>query len=864
MRQDDERETASGALLDSPHVLMPKTGFFSVFLFYEVLLLLGLSGSVDCFFTAFSIEIDLLSVFLTALLCTAVCAVRFLLPKRGWCLGLPAAGLWGIWLWHGFNDVKEAFMRVVNVVSEAYSERLSFSLPVFLNLPFVFPDREKYLFTLMALAVQFPLAWLLSWLLIRRRTCLGSFCLTGLLLLFPLAFSILPSFRALGLLFLFWAFLLLASPSLRRRRQIFEERGSFQITGQTFARPVSLLLLPVLALTLFLVYRFCPPETYERPQGVNELRESFSRGVSLPSLFGGKDGTASGEGRVNLAALGKRTYTGKTALQVRYEWQVGIPTQSLSPTAQKDYLKSFVGSVYTGSSWERLSAEEAAQAAEVLDGQPAQTLPADFSTNLSGMQDVRFAYLLTVQKSAAGGSALYSPYGLYAPEGLPDGMEYLDDACLKPPSRLSGLKEYTLSAVAMPHTGQTMSERLDDYFASHATAYSISSEKWDALLEKRSDEGQSTITIISGQLFTPELEGEAKELADRAESYEEFVLAQYTRLPEETRAFLEEYSREDPLLLDVEHFSTLQDYLNYVRDFLGERCSYTLSPPALPWDTDFVEHFLQSGKGYCVHFATAAVAILRTAGIPARYAEGYVVPVKNTDAWITVPDYNAHAWVEVYWSGMGWMPFEVTPAGPDAPAAYADATAPSPGDPDFPTPAPTVTPLPDPTEASEASPGPTASSTPDPAVLQPAGPGAAPPGKGDNNAVFSLFFKIALALGIPLLFSLSLYLLFQISRRLRLYLRKRRFSQKDRNKAALCVYAHLLRLYKENCRLPYHGVGPSEAIEELALRARFSNHVLTEEELQQLTDQAALLEKRLDSKFDGFLHFRCKYLNALF
>lgn len=120
---------------------------------------------------------------------------------------------------------------------------------------------------------------------------------------------------------------------------------------------------------------------------------------------------------------------------------------------------------------------------------------------------------------------------------------------------------------------------------------------------------------------------------------------------------------------------------------------YTLSPGKTPANEDFVGYFLKEQKrGYCAHFASAAVMLLRHMGIPARYIEGYCVPyalaLKNgtvlevpEEEWYTgeprantekrtvaveVSDYYAHAWVEVYLEGIGFVPFEVTPASNEA------------------------------------------------------------------------------------------------------------------------------------------------------------------------------------------------------
>ncbi len=84
-----------------------------------------------------------------------------------------------------------------------------------------------------------------------------------------------------------------------------------------------------------------------------------------------------------------------------------------------------------------------------------------------------------------------------------------------------------------------------------------------------------------------------------------------------------------------------------------------------------LEGFLFEVKeGYCVHFATSAVALLRELGFAVRYDEGYVANNWNrtyaVDAVSTyrssVRDYDAHSWVEVYYPSMGWIMYEVTPS----------------------------------------------------------------------------------------------------------------------------------------------------------------------------------------------------------
>ena len=124
-----------------------------------------------------------------------------------------------------------------------------------------------------------------------------------------------------------------------------------------------------------------------------------------------------------------------------------------------------------------------------------------------------------------------------------------------------------------------------------------------------------------------------------------------------------------------------------LRDYFQDEYPYTLSPGITPRRKDFVNYFLtEKRKGYCAHYATSAVLILRYMGIPARYVEGYAVDAaeiaddaKTTDLNISdyydgfslIPqssvvsydasDANAHAWVEIYDEKLGWYPVELTP-----------------------------------------------------------------------------------------------------------------------------------------------------------------------------------------------------------
>jgi transglutaminase-like putative cysteine protease len=97
----------------------------------------------------------------------------------------------------------------------------------------------------------------------------------------------------------------------------------------------------------------------------------------------------------------------------------------------------------------------------------------------------------------------------------------------------------------------------------------------------------------------------------------------------------------------------------------GGRFRYSTNlPPAGPYP--LLDFLLRDHAGDCQHFAGAAALLLRLAGVPARVVVGFATGVPGPGGRFTVRDVDAHAWIEVYFQGYGWVAFNPTP--PAAPA----------------------------------------------------------------------------------------------------------------------------------------------------------------------------------------------------
>ncbi|MEP1216059.1 MAG: transglutaminaseTgpA domain-containing protein [Marinobacter sp.] len=110
-------------------------------------------------------------------------------------------------------------------------------------------------------------------------------------------------------------------------------------------------------------------------------------------------------------------------------------------------------------------------------------------------------------------------------------------------------------------------------------------------------------------------------------------------------------------------YSSPEGVVQHLLDrFRQQEYFYTLRPPAMP-DDGIDALLFDEKRGFCAHYAGAATFVLRAAGIPARVVVGYQGGDSGADdQYLIIRQYDAHAWVEAWLPGQGWVRVDPTAA----------------------------------------------------------------------------------------------------------------------------------------------------------------------------------------------------------
>ena len=629
-----------------------------------------------------------------------------------------------------------------------------------------------------------------GWVVVRVRTWWLAAALVVLPLLPAIQAGALPAWGAMLAGFAGWGSMLLTGLFGRK------DRGSL-------ARAQFLSLGGMAALLLALVMCL-PMEGYVRPQWATDARMALLRTVNRQlerfldpedldnnllarlgldlSLESGGSGTGlretegpsaienigSGSGqRENLLNIGPRNYSGRLVMTVR--------TDQPDP-AGRIYLRGMSFDSYTGTSWET-SFQSGAQPGLY----PAQTAP-DMPEYTMTIRNTMFRGVWYYPYRFTGGGTMNEAGRITGLDsdvyvsGLITGLD--SDVCVSgliPIEEMTtiGREEYQIAYRPggpedgfEPLTGSAAAE--EEEYRRTGRVY-VSAGTWTYAGD-----------YAGGYLSVPDGLGAA--LAPLLDELQRADMAPDTRLPERFHAAVAAAAR--------------------TASYLASVAAYDPDTPAMDPDEDFVTHFLEEGRGYCVHFATAGAILLRMQGIPARYVSGYVADL-DVQGRGSVLDSGAHAWVEIYLDGYGWYPVEMTPGySGGVSGVELDGGVETPEDGEEPgEEQPMETP-----EEEQPEDGLDAE-TPDGEPSE-----EAAPEEREISAVWKCLFGLAV-------FWAALCAAYLLA----LFLRKREQEARDTNRSALNAYGRYKRLRRWGC-------GEDEELERLAKKAKFSQHTLTEEE----------------------------------
>ena len=322
-----------------------------------------------------------------------------------------------------------------------------------------------------------------------------------------------------------------------------------------------------------------------------------------------------------------------------------------------------------------------------------------------------------------------------------------------------------------------------------------------------------------------------RELRDAELSYRQFVYSNYLALPESSKAALLAIAGENAL-----QTGDVLESVSRVAEFVRGSAAYNIHTQPYPSE-DYAVYLLTEGtEGYCVHFATAAAAMYRALGIPARLVTGILAEaVAGTP--VEVRRLNEHAWVEVYIDGTGWLPVEVTPGSADGSGEGSSGQSAEPALPGGEDSQPTPEPLP--SSAVENGGGASGSnSTERETATEPS------PGSGESAPLLLILPILLLLLAIPALW----------------YLVRRRWWKRqligERNQAAIAIWRCARRLCSFGGEMP-------PVIAQTAQRAFYGRGLAGDHELDAPRQALEQLREDIYRSLPWYKKLIFQYLHGL-
>ncbi len=601
--------------------------------------LMGLFGITYTFISLFHLPMNHFWLIVSVIIDTVLFTFIYKW-KNIWKWAVPCLTVfWVLAAWLFRLELVYGYKIIVNRVVAGINRRSALNLPSF----YTGNIRDySYYVTVFIILALFLLSMAVVAFVVRKPNFPFLFLVTFPFAELGLFFGIVPSYFAFFLLLACWIAVCAMQISSadgghaeKKQKQWFRKLSAG--TGITMA--VITLLISGGGYLLF------SPEDYNRSSFMDNVRsdiQSFFTNSSDKNEDGQEITVSGGMGEGRLGVADKIVYKREKALEV-----------SLPANAGCMYLKGYVGSIYTGNSW------------EVLPETDYQSHPVLFENQekLARLYTMDSEYRkLTDQRLGTAAERTYWPVTI---------------------QNVNANSKYAYIPYKSTFSTGDFHFYYDSYASNSADTYRF---QVDSTVQEDSYENEIfPLDQTIAEEYVGEIDPEQLEaFFNLEEQYRTFVHEAYTYVPE---------VGNERLIAEMQEFyrarsgMPLDSLIEEIRDYLADCAVYSLEAGRLPKGKDFVDYFLyENHKGSCSHFASAAVLMFRCGGIPARYVEGYVITQEDirkgsaigqkSEMFIEhgvqserdveikkaeILDTNAHAWVEIYLNGYGWTPVEVTP-----------------------------------------------------------------------------------------------------------------------------------------------------------------------------------------------------------
>ncbi len=670
-----------------------------------------------CIASSFSLNLDLLSLFVCSFLSSALFSLFFLLVKRKRLLfagSLLMIVLYVLFIVLKISEIVGQLEYAVNGVLGEYSKYLPVQSRIIIS------ENYEHSATLLFILLEILLLFFFTASLVKIRSVLPIVLISGIFLvpcfiLVNTCPSVVPLFIVLALC---GTLIIVSSVHKHSLRY----GGVFSIGA-----------LAVIFGILLSVFAFNPPSTFERSPWQDEMLVEIKNKAG----FGEAKTDDKNSVIINKDSIERQNLRESEDLNnAGHLQQVHQPVMQLNGGKEgMMYLRGMAYANYENNVWSILSDEQ------------MKNYPENY--NVFNMTDISGEKKRLKIVTGNSEELLYTPYYL---SGSDEGISALADICIL---NDGALQSYELDY--KPYEAQLMEiDRNDEEYG----------------------------------------------------KYREFVYENYLHISMENLFVLTTIGEQYGIDPSENDFDLIQD----IKNLVSTSASYSLETERVTPGSDIATWlFTDSDTGYCVHFATAAAMMLRAYGIPSRYVTGYYVYNKG-GSYTTVTSDNAHAWVEYFIDGCGWVPLEATPAS-FTPAAYDDAEpfdeqtegATDESDEQY--------------EQTESRSTEAASSSEQESDEN----SQSVTVSTNNNGIYVI---IVLAIILSLALALELRYLIVV------FLRRRRFNLNNRNRSALYIFKYILK-----CSACLKEPVPSE-IRDIAEKAKFSRHILNRSETEKLKSYA--------------------------